>query len=267
MIPATASDGATTYSVTTIGIVAFRNNALASVTIPDSVTNIGAVAFDSNNLTSVIIPDSVTTIGLDAFYNNVLTSAAFEGDFGNFNLNMFYLNSNLTTITYCEGTTGWPQGFNNGSTTITTTPVDCSTAPDAPTIDYIVSADGQATVTFTPGSDNGSPITGYRYIKDDASFSSSVLLTTDGYVGQIALDEAGNVYAAASDTVCDNDGLCIQTGNVWKIAADGTPTILLTTDGNVAKSRLMKPAMSMLQAMSLYVRTSGAFQRVLLCGR
>ena len=234
VIPATASDGATTYRVTSIGIVAFRNNALASVIIPDSVTNIGAVAFDSNDLTSVIIPDSVTTIGLDAFYNNALTSATFEGDFGNFNLNMFNLNSTLTTITYCEGTTGWPQGFNNGSTTITTTPVDCSTAPDAPTIDSIVSGDGQATVSFTPGANNGSPITGYRYIKDDASsFSSSVLLTTDGNVRQILLDEAGNVYAAGSDTVCDNDGLCIQTGNVWKIAPDGTSTVLLTTDGNV----------------------------------
>ena len=90
-----------------------------------------------------------------------------------------------------------------------------------------------------------------------ADGTPTILLTTDGSVGQIALDAAGNVYTASSDTVCDNDGLCIQTGNVWKIAADGTPTILLTIDGNVAKSRLMKPAMSMLQAVTQYVITIG----------
>ena len=67
VIPATASDGATTYSVTTIGVGAFYVNALTSVSIPDSVTTIGDGAFDSNALTSVIIPDSVTTIGRDAF--------------------------------------------------------------------------------------------------------------------------------------------------------------------------------------------------------
>ena len=194
VIPATASDGTTTYtvttietgafydnaltsviipdSVTTIGIYAFQNNALASViipnsvitigegtfasnaltsvVIPDTVTTIGEYAFDSNALTSVIIPDSVTTIGTGAFYDNALTSviipdsvttieigafgynpltsAAFEGDFGNFNPDMFIstiFNITLATITYCEGTTGWPQGFNNGSTIIVTEPVNC----------------------------------------------------------------------------------------------------------------------------------------------
>ena len=67
MIPATASDSGTTYSVTTIGYAAFSDNALTSVTIPDSVTTIGDVAFYRNALTSVIIPDSVTTIGDYAF--------------------------------------------------------------------------------------------------------------------------------------------------------------------------------------------------------
>ena len=38
---------------------------------------------------------------------------------------MFRGNPTLATITYCEGTTGWPQGFNNGSTIIVTEPVNC----------------------------------------------------------------------------------------------------------------------------------------------
>ena len=115
VIPDTVMDSGTTYSVTTIGNYAFYGN----------------------DLTSVIIPDSVTVIGWTAFENNALTSAAFEGDFGTFDLEMFYLNSNLATITHCDGTTGWPQGFNNGSTIVVTTPIGCS-PPDAPTIDSIV---------------------------------------------------------------------------------------------------------------------------------
>ena len=169
VIPATASDGTTTYSVTTIGDGAFFNNALTSVIIPNSVTTIGEgtfasnaltsvtignsvttigagafannaltsvtignsvmtignFAFGFNNLTSVTIPDSVTSIGEQAFTGNALTSAAFLGNFGTFDLNMFEENPSLATITYCEGTTGWPQGFNNGSTIIVTEPVNC----------------------------------------------------------------------------------------------------------------------------------------------
>jgi hypothetical protein len=147
-------------SVTTIGDYAFRNNTLTSVTIPDSVTSIGIGAFYSNVLTSVIIPDSVTTIEAGAFAGNSLTSVAFKGNFDDFDPNMLIDNPTLTTVTYCDGTTGWPQGFNTGSTTVVTAPIGCL-PPDAPTIDSIVAGDGQAVITVTPGADNGSPITGY----------------------------------------------------------------------------------------------------------
>jgi hypothetical protein len=100
------------------------------VIIGNSVTTIEDFAFADNALTSVIIPDSVTTIGVEAFNDNELTSAAFKGGFGDFSLNMFDTNPTLATITYCEGTSGWPQGFNNGSTTIVTTEMPCSTAVD-----------------------------------------------------------------------------------------------------------------------------------------
>jgi hypothetical protein len=182
VIPSTVSDGTTTYSVTTIGDDAFYGNALTSVTIgnsvttigesafygnaltsviiPDSVTTIGDYAFQVNALTSVVIPDSVTSIGQNVFNNNALTSAHFGGNFGDFQLNMFDVNPNLTTITYCEGTTGWPQDFSNGSTTITATSIVCS-PPDAPTIDSITPGAGQLTVAFTPGIDNGSPASRY----------------------------------------------------------------------------------------------------------
>ena len=148
VIPATASDGTRTHSVTSIGFTAFSESFLESVIIPDSVTRIWDAAFRDNNLTSVVIPNSVTivsyeafasniltsviipdsviTIGDGAFVANALTSAAFEVDFGLFSLDMFFFNDDLATITYCDARTGWPQGFTNGSTTIVTEPVNCS---------------------------------------------------------------------------------------------------------------------------------------------
>jgi hypothetical protein len=149
-------------SVTSIGDNAFAFEALTSTIIPDSVETIGFGAFANNDLTSVIIPDSVTSIGHGAFVNNAFTSAAFEGNFGNFNLDIFFLNPDLATITYCEGTTGWPQGFNNFSTIIVTEPVDCSTAPDAPLITGIVPGNEQVSISVSVANDGGSPITGYN---------------------------------------------------------------------------------------------------------
>ena len=71
-------------------------------------------------------------------------------------------NPNLATITYCEGTTGWPQGFSNGSTTITTTPVDCSTAPSAPQITNTDYGNEEIYLTVSVSNNGGSPITSYN---------------------------------------------------------------------------------------------------------
>jgi sugar lactone lactonase YvrE len=87
--------------------------------------------------------------------------------------------------------------------------------PAAPTIDSVADGIGQATITFTPGADNGSPIIGYRYIKDDGNSISTILGETGRYPSGIAVDAAGNVYTANSDK-----------NNVSKITPDGTSTIL-----------------------------------------
>jgi hypothetical protein len=98
VIPATASDGSTTYSVTRIGTSAFFNKGLTSVTIPDSVTTIGAVAFEVNKLTSVTIGNSVETIGGSAFYNNALTSVTIGNSVETIGGSAFRSN-NLNTVT------------------------------------------------------------------------------------------------------------------------------------------------------------------------
>ena len=182
VIPSSVSDSGTIYAVTTIGVQAFLNNALTSVTIPDSVTTIDIYAFSSNALTSVTIPDSVTTINFGAFTNNFLTSVTipdsvttigdgaffnnrlitvtFEGDFGAFFLNMFQYNTSLATICTVEGASGWPQTFApntgpSGSVTSTT----CT--PATPSAPVATAGDAQASVTWTKPADGCSTITGY----------------------------------------------------------------------------------------------------------
>lgn len=93
VVPETVTYNGTTYTVTKIGVFAFRNcSGLTSVTISNSVTTIEKWAFYDSGLTSVIIPNSVTTIEKETFYNcrrltsviipnSVITieSAAFSG--------------------------------------------------------------------------------------------------------------------------------------------------------------------------------------------
>ena len=69
VIPASVTYGGKTYSVTNIGVSAFRGcSDLTSVTIPNSVLTIDDYAFqDCSSLTSVTIPNSVTSIELGAF--------------------------------------------------------------------------------------------------------------------------------------------------------------------------------------------------------
>lgn len=70
-IPATAKDGETEYSVTSIGNKAFSGcSGLTGVTIPVSITSIGNDAFyNCGSLTGLTIPGSVTSIGEYAFAN------------------------------------------------------------------------------------------------------------------------------------------------------------------------------------------------------
>ena len=68
-IPSTVTYGGNTYSVTSIGIMAFYGcKGLTSVTIPNSVTSIGRAAFqECEDLTSVTMPNSITSIELSTF--------------------------------------------------------------------------------------------------------------------------------------------------------------------------------------------------------
>ena len=89
VIPASFSYNNISYSVTSIGSLAFSQcRGLTSVTIGNSVTTIGDWAFcDCNGLTSVTIPNSVTSIGEGAFsecfflYDNFINNTDFVNSY------------------------------------------------------------------------------------------------------------------------------------------------------------------------------------------
>jgi hypothetical protein len=97
VIPATVTNGGTTYDVTYIGYQAFYEDGITSVSIPEGVTTIVNGAFIFNDLTSVVIPNSVTHIYEAAFGANSLTSVEFGDNVEVIAANAFNGN-NLTSI-------------------------------------------------------------------------------------------------------------------------------------------------------------------------
>ena len=105
-IPTAVTYNGTTYSVTSIGNLAFNGcSALTNVNIPNSVTSIGWDAFcDCSSLTSVNIPNSVTSIGDWAFYGcSALTSVIIPNSVTSINRAPFSGCSALTSVTVDSG--------------------------------------------------------------------------------------------------------------------------------------------------------------------
>lgn len=158
IIPSTVTYNGTTYSVTSIGALAFYScssltsvtipnsvtsiersafyycSSLTSVTIPNSVTSIGDWAFgDCTSLTSITIPNSVTTIGYAAFYNcPSLTSITIPNRVTSIGKRAFQGCSSLTSVTIGNSVTSigaWAFcgcSFLNSITCLGTTPPEAS---------------------------------------------------------------------------------------------------------------------------------------------
>ncbi len=102
IIPKTVTYDGYTYSVTSIGELAFSDcSHLTSITIPESVTSIGNNAFvNCSKLTSITIPQSVTNIGNTAFYGcSGLISITIPQSVTSIGVYAFYGCSGLISIT------------------------------------------------------------------------------------------------------------------------------------------------------------------------
>ena len=100
-IPARVTNDDITYSVTSIGELAFAGcDSLTNVTIPVSVTTIGTCAFEGcSGLTSVTIPNSVTEIGEHAFTGcGGLTSVTIPNSVTTIGNGLFAYCSELTSV-------------------------------------------------------------------------------------------------------------------------------------------------------------------------
>jgi hypothetical protein len=103
-----------------IGVGAFRDNELKSVTIPDSVTVIERETFHNNDLTSVILGTKVTAIGEGAFRDNDLTSVTIPNSVTRIGSEAFQ-NNQLTSVTLPPSVTSIGKGAfgENGLTSVT----------------------------------------------------------------------------------------------------------------------------------------------------
>ncbi len=144
-IPATVSNGGTTYNVTAIGNNAFYGCALLTsltiadsvksignyaffhcaftgITLPNELTNIGDCAFQyCENLTNITIPSTVKTIGKGAFgFCNKLESVTIPSGVENIGEITFYACTSLTEITIPESVTGIGAYAFSGCSALTT---------------------------------------------------------------------------------------------------------------------------------------------------
>lgn len=107
IIPSSLEYGTLTYSVTSIGVNAFRNcNGVTNVTIPNSVTNIAKKAFQNcTSLTAVTLPEGLTRIGAYAFSATGVKSVTIPEGITIIDTCLFYNCKSLESVSLPGGLT------------------------------------------------------------------------------------------------------------------------------------------------------------------
>ena len=132
-------------------------------------------------------------------------------------------------------------GDSSASASVSVTP---STTPSAPTSLSATAGDGQATISFTPGSDGGSSITNYKYSTDGTTYTalsptdSSSPVTIPGLTNGTsytiylkAVNANGDSSASSSVTVTPSSTPSAPT-SLSATAGDGQATINFTPGSN-----------------------------------
>lgn|GEM_PF-1189399 len=140
-----------------------RRNATSYV-MPSTVTATEAYSFfDSDLLTEVTIPAGITTMGDATFYySSALVDIYFLGNApATVGWGIFNSIGGAPKAYIISGATGFGSISSNwNNLTVQLAP---STIPSAPTSLTATAGDGEAVISFTPGSDGGSAITNYKY--------------------------------------------------------------------------------------------------------
>jgi hypothetical protein len=243
-------------NLTSIGTYAFTFcTSMTAVTIGTNVTSIGEWAFaHCYDLPSVIIPKSVTYIGDDAFFEDLsLTAAYFQGNAPPDDGTIFAIDSDITTVYYLPGTTGWGSTFGGvptsdimpGSLQVTINPAGAVTAGAQWQVDggpaqssgMTVSnlSIGTHTVSFTTVSGWATPTNETLSISNNSTTTANeVYLQTSPYTCAINSDNTLSIvgYTGVGGTVtipATIDGLLVTSiGNGGFMDNDAVTNIIMS---------------------------------------
>ena len=94
-------------SITSIGVDAFSNNVIKTITLPRQLKTIGERTFMANSLTAVIIPEGVKEIKESAFEYNQITSLYIPPSVSKISCKAFSHNPNLTQPSCRQKKANW----------------------------------------------------------------------------------------------------------------------------------------------------------------
>jgi hypothetical protein len=183
-----------------------RRNATSYV-IPSTVTETDIYSFfDSDLLTEVTIPAGITTMGDATFYySSALVDIYFLGNApATVGWGAFNSIGGAPKAYIISGATGF--GAINSSWQGLTVQLAPSTIPSAPTSLTATAGNGEAVISFTPGSDGGSAITNYKYSINGSTYTalSPTVTTSPITISGLTNGTTYSIYLKAVNTNGDS---------------------------------------------------------------